>query len=327
MSTRRKLVESIASTIGDYRQGEGLELTPQHVEKWITQFEEPVQEPLLTELDYVLKRTYISKNDAHKFLSGLVKVEKLAGEKFCDFWRTVSFLDIQGGGNSQKEMLRVFGEVLKKECKVQIRDCGGDGGIFLYLDDVVFTGNRVRNDLMSWVRSDCPKKAQVPIVSIAFHRGGQFYAKNGIEEAAKNAGKELKISWWRCLELEDRRAYTDSSDVLRPAGLPEDALVQEYVKSLKYAPVLRKPGNVGENKFFSSEEGRNLLEQEFLKAGAMIRDMCPNLNQYQRPLGNMVLETLGFGSMIVTFRNCPNNCPLAFWVGDPWYPLFPRKTN
>lgn len=55
--------------------------------------------------------------------------------------------------------------------------------------------------------------------------------------------------------------------------------------------------------------------------------MCPYLNEYQRPLGNMVLETLGFGSMLVTFRNCPNNSPLALWAGDPWYPLFPRKVN
>ena len=58
-----------------------------------------------------------------------------------------------------------------------------------------------------------------------------------------------------------------------------------------------------------------------------IRKMCPYLNENQRPLGNMVLKSLGFGSMIVTFRNCPNNTPLAFWAGDPWYPLFPRKVN
>ena len=39
------------------------------------------------------------------------------------------------------------------------------------------------------------------------------------------------------------------------------------------------------------------------------------------------LETLGFGSLIVTYRNCPNNAPLALWVDAPWYPLFPRTTN
>ncbi len=55
--------------------------------------------------------------------------------------------------------------------------------------------------------------------------------------------------------------------------------------------------------------------------------MCPNLGESQRPLGHTSLEALGFGSMIVTFRNCPNNAPLALWVGAPWYPLFPRTTN
>jgi hypothetical protein len=41
----------------------------------------------------------------------------------------------------------------------------------------------------------------------------------------------------------------------------------------------------------------------------------------------MTLVTLGFGSLIVTYRNCPNNAPLALWVDHPWYPLFPRTTN
>jgi hypothetical protein len=100
-----------------------------------------------------------------------------------------------------------------------------------------------------------------------------------------------------------------------------------YVQTLRYPPVLRTAGNLGENQFFSSEAGRHLLEQEFLKTGLYIRSRCPHLNTYQRPLGNMVLDTLGFGSLFVTFRNCPNNCPLALWAGEPWYPLFPRKIN
>jgi hypothetical protein len=96
---------------------------------------------------------------------------------------------------------------------------------------------------------------------------------------------------------------------------------------MKHQPVLRTPPGTGELKIFSSDEGRELLEQQFLAKGAYIRTVCPILNEYQRPLGNMVLETLGFGSTIVTFRNCPNNAPLVFWAGDPWHPLFLRKTN
>jgi hypothetical protein len=327
MSKRSNLLESIAGTIADYRAGEIDPPTPEHVETWIKQFGGEVQEPMLEELDHVLKQTYIPKTTVQKFLSSLVKNKGLAGADPCSFWETVKFLDIQGGGNSQREMLRMFDPLLQEECDLEIDDCGWKPEAYLYLDDGIFTGNRIRNDIKSWIQSDAPQEAKVHAVTIALHRGGQYYAQTGIEKAAQDAGKKIDVHWWRCVEVEDRKTYVNSSDVLRPSSLPADKLTQEYVQGLKYAPVLRKPGSVGDNRFFSSEEGRHLLEQELLKAGARIRSVCPHLNVYQRPLGNMVLETLGFGSLLVTFRNCPNNDPLAFWAGTPWYPLFPRKTN
>lgn len=325
--SKTSLLKSIAGTIADYRAGEIDAPTPEHVETWVEQFEGEVQEPLLEELDHVLKQTYMPKATVQKFLSSLVKNKDLAGDDPCSYWKLVKFLDIQRGGNSQREILRMFDSILQEECDLGIDDCGGKAAAYLYLDDGIFTGNRVRNDINSWVQSDAPKEAKVHVVTIALHRGGQYYAETRIGSAAQGAGKKITVRWWRCVEIEDRRRYVNSSDVLRPTSLPDDELTQEYVQSLKYAPVLRKSGSVGNNKFFSSEAGRHLLEQELLKAGARIRSMCPYLNVYQRPLGNMVLETLGFGSLLVTFRNCPNNCPLAFWAGDPWYPLFPRKTN
>lgn len=327
MSKRSSLLKSIAGTIADYRAGEIDAPTPGHVETWIDQFDGQVQEPMLEELDHVLKRTYIPKDVVERFLSSLVTNKKLAGDDPCAFWANVKFLDIQSGGNSQRDMLQMFASVLQGACDLEIDDCGENPEAYLYLDDAVFTGNRIRNDLSAWIQSEAPRKAIVHIVTIAFHRGGQWYASGKIQEVAKAAGKDINTSWWKCLEIEDRRAQTNASDVLRPTSIPDDDLTQEYVNAMTYSPVLRKPGSVGENKFFSSEEARHLLEQELLKAGARIRSMCPNLNVYQRPLGNMVLETLGFGSLLVTFRNCPNNCPLALWAGDPWYPLFPRKTN
>ncbi len=69
------------------------------------------------------------------------------------------------------------------------------------------------------------------------------------------------------------------------------------------------------------------MERDLLIAGVRIRGMCPNLPKQARPLGFHSLTTLGFGSVIVTFRNCPNNAPLAWWAGSPWFPLFPRKSN
>lgn len=327
MTERKRLLKSIAETIADYRAGDIDAPTPEHVEMWIDQFDGEVQEAMLAELDHVLKRIYMPKAVVDRFLSSLVTNKRLAGDDPCAFWEDVKFLDIQSGGNSQREMLRMFDAILRNECDFETDDCGDDPETYLYLDDAIFTGNRIRNDITSWIQSSAPQDAKVHVVTIALHRGGQWYANGKIQEAAKTAGKDIDLSWWRCIEIEDRRAHTHSSDVLRPTSIPDDELTQEYVNGMTHAPVLRKPGNVGENKFFSSEEGRHLLEQELLKAGTRIRSMCPYLNVYQRPLGNMVLETLGFGSLLVTFRNCPNNCPLAFWAGDPWYPLFPRKTN
>jgi hypothetical protein len=244
------------------------------------------------------------------------------------FWKGVRFLDIQGGGGSQKEMLALFSKVLEKECGFGTRDCGAVPGVFVYLDDAIFTGNRVRRDLEQWIVKDAPAEAKLHIITIAVHTGGRYYAKGKIEEAAKVAGKNIGLRWWRAIELEDRRANTTRSDVLRPVAIPDDEAVKVYVAGMdRFQPHLRIAGHVGEKAIFSSDEGRQLLEEQFLIAGVRIRKMCPRLGDTQRPLGHMTLVTLGFGSLIVTFRNCPNNTPLALWAGNPWYPLFPRTTN
>lgn len=326
-SNRKALLASIAAAIADYRKGEIATPDSAHVDAWIDQFDAAVQQPILSELDHVLKKTYITKPEVKTFLTSLTTTAKLAGATPCDFWKSANFLNIQGGGNSQREMLQMFDRVLQKTCGFGVDECGSEDGPYIYLDDVVFTGNRVRNDLSAWLKSSAPPKAKLHVIVIAFHRGGQYYAKTKIDEVCAVAKKSLDITWWRCLELEDRKTYVNDSDVLRPSSIPGDALTQAYVQGLKYAPLVRQGNSVGENKLFTSDAGRCVLEQEFLKAGLHIRSICPQLNVYQRPLGNMILESLGFGALVVTFRNCPNNAPLALWAGDPWYPLFPRKTN
>jgi len=61
MSERQEQLESIAETASDYRLGEIEAISPEHVDKWIRQFPDDVQLPMLRELDYVLKQTYFSK--------------------------------------------------------------------------------------------------------------------------------------------------------------------------------------------------------------------------------------------------------------------------
>jgi hypothetical protein len=327
MAEEEDLLEAIASIMIDYREGDLGAPDAEHVHRWIDQFPQPAKLPILREMRHVLGKTYLTREWTKSFLTALFSNQKLVGDDPCAFWREVQFLNIQGGGGSQKEMLALFESVLKKECGVLIEDCGKSAETFVYLDDGIFTGNRVLRDLQEWIKGLAPSKARVNIVSIALHNGGQFYAHGRLVSASKAAGKEIEFSWWRAVELEDRKAYTDTSDVLRPVAVPADPDVQAYVAGMRYPPHLRTPGQVGGLGIFSSDAGRQVLEQEFLKAGVGIRNLCPHLGVTQRPLGHMTLDTLGFGSLIVTFRNCPNNAPLALWAGDPWYPLFPRTTN
>lgn len=327
MSQRIDLLASIANTIQDYRNGSLPQPIPEHVDRWVQQFDAAVQLPILQEIDHVLKKIYFSKEDVAKFLRGAMRTAKLTGDRPDRFWRSANFLDIQGGGSSQTDMLALFSEQLEDEHGFGIDDCGQGDEVFIYLDDGIFTGNRVRRDLENWIRDHAPAQAKVHVICIALHSGGQYYAGGKIQDAIRASGKSIGITWWRAVELEDRRAKSTTADVLRPTVIPNDPAVQAYVAAMKYQPTLRTAGNPGTANLYSSDAAKILLEQEFLKAGVRIRQICPNLGDTQRPLGHMTLETLGFGSLIVTYRNCPNNAPLAFWVDAPWYPLFPRTTN
>jgi hypothetical protein len=322
----KKLLEQVASTITDYRAGELPAPDADHVRRWINQFDESAREPVLRETAHVLEQTYLSRERCENFIRAVAKTEKLTGDDPHSFWPSVHFLRIQQGGQSQADMLTLFGETLKKKYGIGALP-GGASDTFIYLDDVSFSGNRVLNDLRVWIANAAPATAKVNIIVMALHSGGQHYAQVALAKAAKEAGKTLEFKWWRSVEVEDRRDHTNVSDVLRPTELPQDALVQAYVAKMRFQPVLRTPGNVGGLGFFSSDAGRQLLEQEFLNAGCRIRQICPNLPSRHRPLGFSFLDTLGFGTMMVTYRNCPNNAPLALWVGDPWIPLFPRKNN
>lgn len=333
MSERDDFLVSIADTIRDYREGDIPARTPECVERWIEQFPQSVQLPILSEMDYVLKRAYFSRERVKKFLDNVIETQELVGDEPREFWRDVSLLDIQKDGNSQTEIRNLFNGLLKDKFGFSIAECV-NAPVYVYLDDVIFTGNRVRKDLEAWINDHAPVKTTLHIIVIAYHIGGQWYAETGgrsgtsLQDIAAKTGKEIDIRWWRETEFESRKAYKNKADVLWPTKIPDDEFVHAYIEQMKCKPELRKPGSVGAESLFSSDERKILLEREFLVAGAKIRQQYPNLPKTMRPLGGMPFESLGFGSLVITFRNCPNAAPLTLWVSySSWYPLFPRVTN
>lgn len=326
--TRSELLKSIATCIADYRKDEIEPRTPAHVDAWVKQFPPDVQLPILAETDHVLSELYFPRKAVEAFLGNLVSNPKLCGANPKQFWKSSRILQIQSGGESQAAMLGLLDEALQSAHGLSVAECKTPDGPCVYLDDVIFSGNRCHNDFRDWVAT-APPKVKVHIVCMAFHTGGQYFAKRAIERDFREAGKTIETTWWRGAELESRFAYRNTSDVLWPASLPSHPLVAQYVKRLGDAghpPQLRTAGQPSAAKVFTDEAARNLLEQQFLVKGLDIMAKS-HMPPSARPLGWMKLDTLGCGALVVTHRNCANSCPLVFWADGCWTPLFPRKTN
>lgn len=334
MSSRDELLKSIADIIKDYRAGEISPLTAEHVDRWVRQFDGDVQIPLLVEVEHVFKKTYFGKKFVTDFFANQITNVRVAGDSPVEFWKAANLLNIQQNGNSQREIVELFGESLKAHLGISISDCGSPNGTFVYLDDALFSGRRIETDLKGWVEESAPQEATVYVLVIGAYRYGEWNCKNRLKEFAAKAGKAIKFTFWAAARLENRRTYKNKSEVLWPVEIPDDINVTAYMKpKTNFNFEARTVGGRLEYNVFSGESGRQLLEREMLLAGARILSGCQSAKKSIRPLGFGPFE-LGFGATIVTYRNCPNNCPLAFWWGDPnatsgslnWYPLLPRKT-
>lgn len=331
MSERDDLLASVANTIKTYRVGE-IEPTPEHVDRWLNQFTPAQQLPFLREFDHVLKQGFCTQEYVEGFLRKLVSNTKLAGADPVAYWSAANILNIQQNGQSQKEMLKLFATCLKEECHLDLGACGKLGGEFIYLDDVLFSGNRVGNDLEPWIINDAPQSATVHVIVAAQYSSGAFLVNRKLKEVVRGTGKQIAIHFWRAFEIENQKRYKNRSGVLWPVTIPDVAEVQSYMALPSKFPFEPRQPIASVTMPFSSEAGRQVLESEFLIAGAKIRAMSENPKQSMRPLGYSPFG-LGFGAMIATYRNCPNNCPLAIWWGDPkatsgalhWYPLLPRE--
>ena len=278
-------------------------------------------------MDHILKRTYFSREWVTEFLKNFINNKEIVGDDPCEFWRGVKFLKIQRRGRSQTELLALFNELLKDQCGFGIKQCGKNATTFLYLDDGIFTGLRIFRDLKSWVKNKAPKEARLFVVAIAFHSNGYLHTKRDIEKIAADEEKEIEIMWGCAVKLEDRVTpwRKDRTDVLRPTHIPDDGPIQEYVEQMQSLPILRHSGDIGVNALYRSDKGKKLIEREFVKMGARIRERNPKLGRNIGPLGHTPYDKLGFGSPIVTYRNCPNGTPLVLWADYPWHPLFPSR--
>lgn len=334
------LLESIADTVGDYRQGEIAPITPDHVNTWVMQFDKNDRPIILKEMDNILETYYVTKSDLIKFLSELLINEKLFGDEPIKIIKKTKFLDIQRKGSSQKDLLLLMDDILQRNYGISLNECGNTSqSMYIYLDECLFSGNTAYWDIANWIVNK-EKAINLKLVFCAMHSAGEYYVKKRLQ---KNFSK-LDLEIWRAYTFSNNRWSTTEYECMWPIEFHGDELVDQYIQQLNYIaqgnnlPPLFRSTRIPKNEsVFSSLKNRMIVEHAFLKAGAYICSLPRVAKEEMRPLGYEYLKSLGFGGVFITYRNISNNCPLALWWGDPdypnshpfsqWYPLFLRKGN
>lgn len=323
------LLLSIAVTLADYREGDMAPRSPADVQRWVEQFDEDARLDVLFEVDHALKRLYWSRAKTTKWL------QDLASNGKGEHWSRIALLRLQSKQKSQASICAEFETLVRATHGVTVSSAA-DGVHFLYLDDGIFTGSSIIRDLVDWVENDAPAVAKLIVYVPVLHTYGAWRIDDTVSKAATKAKKQIACKVRGTLHVQDGIGGTfyDQAEVLRPTSIGTDPAVAAWVATHltgPYAPRFRTPGAMPAfrpDPIFSSAARREVLEQQFLKAGVEIMNRCNEIKKGMRPLGFTHLTTFGFGTLCVRARNCPNNAPLALWWGtNGWTPLVPRDVS
>jgi hypothetical protein len=331
---RDHLVGAIASRVADYRLGEIERIDEERILAWLCQFDDADRPTILCEIERLLGKTYISREHAKGFIASLVTHQKLTGNVPMAFWKGVGLLNVQDSSRSQRDMLALLGEVLMEQFGLTADQQNSTNRTYVYLDDVLFSGNQIKNDLLQWAEEQDIRDATIHVITMASHRGGEYYAKQRLSSPFKQ--RNITSSFWTSVRRENRLFYARDAEVLWPTRLPDEEFVNRWKATFPAGQDFfhpRPPGGSGSTELFSSEVAQDVVEQAFLKKGAYIYSLSQNPSESMRPLGYSRLRSPGFGTTAITYRNCPNNAPLVLWWGDPkgtaplnrWTPLLPRR--
>jgi len=339
---RKDLIGKIVKIAGDYRKGEIVPFDEHHVQKWVAQFPVSVdyQDVILGEVGHMLENFYISRDCAKSNLTRLLKSMKKENFGGCSI-ADVNFLRTQDLGKSQHEILLIADEILQEAKGISTQNCGGSN-VYLYLDDCMYSGNKWRYDIKDSTQLAEAKNGMILVsYHFAIYNGGYNYAKTFVQGCLSKKGGILKPFSTEMYNSE--RFGNENLDIMWPSYVKGDECVDEYANRVRsfcenkgwgMRPLFRT-NQLASPGVFTSPKKRYIVEQAFLAAGAKMFCAAQNPAPSMRPMGFEVIATIGFGTPIVTWRNIPNNAPLALWYGDPaygpnhplgmWYPLFPRK--
>ncbi len=346
-------IHTLAEIIKEYRNDElNCRLDEWHVKNWLNQFDEDYREVILNETVHVLQEWFFGQEKLDKFLDAVLAYlckQQLISE--LELLKKAVFLKTQGQMNSQTRIVERLREIVWERYGEEILTSDEiQDGIYVYLDDGLYTGAKARRDIAS-VISQLPEGAALYVVFLAAAVQNFNYSKKCLDAIARERAIHFQMlrmyslanSRWVNTGIDENgnevRSYSPIHACLWPTETVKDIpVVKEYIDSYiepydkKEKKLFRIEPWKNDKGIFTSLENRNIVEKEFLFKGIELAKHSRDNGLYA--LGFNSWPSLGFGSFCATYMNTSNTCPLVLWWGniekkrnilDSWYPLLPRR--
>lgn len=339
---KKAIQEQIAEILVGYELAPHQGMNSAHVGRWVDQFEERDRLFILEQTLALLRNAYISKNDYEGIINAILR-----NEGDVSIIRHSAFLNIQEAnrGSSQRDLLELLEIQAETFHEVDIVTLSrnvtshrvAQFTSFIYFDDVCFSGTKALNDITWFVENFNLSNVTIHVFFLGTHTYATYMLETNLARRFQRRNITLIIKKRGYLKTrENRLAYSASSEVfwLRKNGIelpnwiqhPEIYTSREGSERDHFSPTNIFPNRIDRYRF----------EYALTNAGFYILQQSQNPAPILKPLGFSTFSGLGFGGTIFTYRNCPNNTPLAFWWGryerngipnwalDCWYPLMRR---
>lgn len=329
--TDQDLMGQIASKLTDYRYPPEDGMNIAHVSRWIQQFDPADRRFVLEETDRLLELAYFRESDYHNAARQTAN-DPENEEIFSD----AAFLDIQEQGSSQHEYLNLLQTYREDDINIVYTDSDAQWvhsfRIFVYLDDVSFSGTKAINDLTWFIEHYNLRDISICISFMALHTYSEWKIKAQLESQFSDRNIRIGVGGADFVRVENQLRNASRSGVFWPKA--ESVSMPLWASQTQnYLGAYRNGYEA--NDIFPDENRRDRFETILTRIGFKILGYSQNPSSVIKPLGFSTFRGVGFGGTIFTFRNCPNNAPLAFWWGtyqetrqpalDCWYPLMRRN--
>ncbi|WP_130308224.1 phosphoribosyltransferase-like protein [Ancylomarina subtilis] len=352
-----KIVEEIFQEINDYRVEDNHEIKSENIITWVNQFDEKDREFILSEMLNIFKNRYCTKKEGISFLKQTIDylTDYFKYDNTNDFLNETEFLSLQENGKSQMKFLELLKKVLKDDYSYdyETRNIKTIKN-YLYIDDILCTGNTLFQDINEWLLEDLNGKTRYQVIKdnnsrivfsyIFLHQKNYFKKIYQLKyKFGSEIGDFLTMIRWVGIDNASNKSFS-KCQIVKPIKEHVSENVSEYKDQVvsavdeyvngKYETeddFYRESTVPIKEDFFTSKENRIRFENIVLEKGIEILKNTGNVNNQQmRALGYSLPshKDFGFGALCFTWRNVPNNTPLVFWYsGGGFIPLFEKHSQ